>query len=129
MAFGIYLVERRRPAWMKAAQPLYLPLYEAPAQELFYLIDNEFSQQPCWHFPLLGHRLQHHVDSGSLVEFQGRGRLPRYVVWTRATPDAHAITLPGYAVVPDGPLAVLLHRTTGGAGGSHANLQLVNVRA
>src|SRR5207247_161044 len=25
MAFGIYLVERRRPAWLKAAQPLYLP--------------------------------------------------------------------------------------------------------
>ncbi len=128
MAFGIYLVDRRRPAWLKAAQPLYLPFYEAPSQELFYLIDNEFSQQPCWHFPLLGHRLQHDVDSGSLREFQGRGRRPRYVAWTRVTPDDRAITLPGYSVVVDVPMGVLLERSPGGAGDSPAKSQATGLR-
>ena len=110
---GSYLVERRRPAWLKAVQPLYLPLYEAPPQELFYLIDNEFSQQPCWHFPLLGHRLQHQADSGSLDEFKTRSRLPRYVAWTRATPDTPYISLPGYSVRVSSPMGVLLERSTG----------------
>jgi len=123
MAFGIYLVERRRPAWLKAAQPLYLPFYEAPSQEFFYLIDNEFSQQPCWHFALLGHRLQHDVDSGSLGEFLGRSRLPRYVAWTRVTPDAAAITLQGYTVVVNAPMGVLLEQSPGGAGDSPAKSQ------
>jgi len=110
---GSYLVERRRPAWLKAVQPLYLPLYEAPPQELFYLIDNEFSQQPCWHFPLLGHRLQHQADSGSLDDFKARSHLPRYVAWTRATPDAPFTSLPGYTVRVSAPMGVLLERSTG----------------
>jgi len=128
MAYGIHLVEYRRPGWLKAAQPLYLPFYEAPPQELFYLIDNEFSQQPCWHFPLLGHRLQHDVDFGSLGEFLGRSRLPRYVAWTRVTPDDRAITLPGYSVVVDVPMGVLLEQSPGGAGDSPAKSQATGLR-
>lgn len=110
LAFGSYRVERQRAAWLKAVQPLYLPLYEAPPQDLFYLIDNEFSQQPCWHFPLLGRRLQHQADSGSLAELKARCRLPRYVAWTRATPEAPSVSLPDYNVVVSAPMGVLLER-------------------
>ena len=108
LGFGSYLVERRRPVWLTNIQPLYRPLYEAPPQDLFYLIDNEFSQQPCWHFALLGHRLQHEADSGSLSRLMARRPMPRYVAWTRATPDQSAITLPGYRTVVSSPAGILL---------------------
>jgi len=57
--------------------------------------------------------VQHNVDSGSLGEFQGRGRRPRYVAWARVTPDDRAITLPGYTVVVDAPMGVLLEQSPG----------------
>jgi len=111
---GAYLIERRRPLWLASLQPLYLPLYDAPGQDVFYVIDNEFTQQPCWQFPFLGHRLQHRVESGSREQLQSRlqsrpGR-PRYVAWSRATPEATALSLPGYAVVASTPQGILLER-------------------
>ncbi|MEO7649493.1 MAG: hypothetical protein ABIZ80_03430, partial [Bryobacteraceae bacterium] len=79
LAFGTYLVERRRPLWLPALQPLLQPLYKAPAQDVYYLIDDEFTPQTCWHFPFLGHRLQHVADSGSLETLMTRTAPPRYV--------------------------------------------------
>jgi hypothetical protein len=107
---GTLLVERRRPLWLQDFQPLYRPLYEAPAQRLFYLMDDEFSQQPCWHFAMLGHRLQHDTDSGSPGDLAGRREPPRYVVWTRATPDAPDVRLPAYRTLVNVPKGMLLER-------------------
>ncbi|MGC9948337.1 MAG: hypothetical protein ABSF64_18375 [Bryobacteraceae bacterium] len=113
LSAGTWLVERRRPLWLPQLQPLYRPLYEAGAQDLFYLIDDEFNQQPCWHFPLLGHRLQHTVDSGSLGKLLHRPKPPRYVAWTRLTRDAAAIALPGYDAIVEAPAGILFERRHG----------------
>jgi len=107
---GTLLVERRRPLWLQDLQPLYRSLYEAPAQRLFYLMDDEFSQQPCWHFAMLGHRLQHDTDSGSPGDLAARRVPPRYVVWTRATPDAPDVRLPAYRTLVNVPKGMLLER-------------------
>ncbi|MGA2581583.1 MAG: hypothetical protein ABSH24_37000 [Bryobacteraceae bacterium] len=110
LSAGTWLVERRRPLWLHQLQPLYLPLYEASSQDLFYLIDDEFSQQPCWHFPFLGHRLQHSVDSGPLSKLFSRPVPPRYVAWTRRTPDAPALALPGFNIVVTAAEGTLFER-------------------
>jgi hypothetical protein len=107
---GAGLVERRRPLWLRDFQPLYLPLYEAPPQRLFYLMDDEFSQQTCWHFAMLGRHFQHDTASGSREQLAALGAPPRYVVWTRATPDAADIQLPGYGTLVRVPKGMLLER-------------------
>ena len=100
-------MERRRPLWLPALQPLLRPLYEAPAQDVFYLIDDEFSQQTCWHLPFLGHRLQHGADSGSREKLLSRPTRPRYVAWTRLADDTPDIALPGYVVLVRAPKGLL----------------------
>ena len=107
---GAYLVERRRPLWLPWIQPLYQPLYDAPAQELFYIIDDEFSPQVSWHWPMLGRRLQHSSESGSRAALAAREKEPLFVAWIQETPDMQAPKLPGYEAVVTVPRGVLLRR-------------------
>jgi len=107
---GAALVERRRPLWLIPFQPLYRPLYDARGQQLFYLIDNESSQQACWHFAMLGHRLQHDSDSGSAIVLASRHTPPRYVAWTRAVSEAPVPALAEYAPIVSVPQGILFER-------------------
>jgi hypothetical protein len=104
---GALLVERRRPQWLPSVQPLYTPLYDAAPAQLFYLITDEYSQQPCWHFPMLGRRLQHDAASGPLSRLSALTPRPKYVAWTRSAPDTEAIRLAGYSLVVETPLGRL----------------------
>ncbi|MEZ5402347.1 MAG: hypothetical protein R2729_21920 [Bryobacteraceae bacterium] len=108
---GTYLLERRRPTWLLPLQPLYLRLYDAPAEDLFYLVTDEYSQQPCWHFPLLGRHLQHSAASGPLSALRGLPAPSRHVAWTRPQPNAPAPAIPGYAVIVDSEKGVLYARS------------------
>jgi hypothetical protein len=107
---GAQLMERRRPLWLTALQPLYRPLYDAPPQQLFYLIDQPSSAQAALHFPFLGHHLQHDADSGSLARLLARATPPSHVAWTRATPDAPTPELPGYRIVVNAAAGALWER-------------------
>lgn len=107
---GVRLVERRRPLWLQALQPVYQPLYHAPAQDLFYLIDDEFGQQACWHFALLGRRLQHTAHSGSRAALATQRTPPSYIAWVRPSPDTPSLEIAGYFAVVNVPKGMLLRR-------------------
>lgn len=107
---GTHLVERRRPLWMPALRPLYQPLYDAPASDLFYIIDDEFSPQVSGHWPMLGRRLQHSAASGSRRELAQRSLKPEFVAWLRTAPDVPPLNLPGYETVIATPQGMLLRR-------------------
>lgn len=110
---GAALIERRRPLWLVALQPLYQPLYDAPARVLYYVIDDEFSQQPCWHFALLGRRLQHTARSGSREALAAERIPPAWVAWVRPSADTPSLDLAGYEAVVDAPKGMLLRRRDG----------------
>jgi hypothetical protein len=107
---GASMVERQRPLWVQALQPLFLPLYDLPAQDVFYVIQDEFSPQVCWHWLMLGRRLQHGSESGSPAELAARATKPAYVAWVRVAPGDPPLTLPGYKAVAATPRGMLLRR-------------------
>lgn len=100
---GLWRVEQRRPAWLPQYQPLYLPLYELPPEKIFYRIDDEFSQQPCAHLPVMGRRLHHDVVTGA--------ELPpgaRWMVWLRRQPaDPTPAPPPGFSLAAAAPAGAL----------------------
>jgi len=107
---GIHLVERRRPLWAPTMQTLYRPLYEAQAEDLFYMIDDEFSAQLVWHWPMLGRRLQHGSDFGSQTDLAARAIKPAYVAWVRNAPNEPAPVLVDYDAAVTTPAGILLRR-------------------
>lgn len=107
---GAHLVERRRPLWIEPLQPLYRALYDAPAQNLFYIIDDEFSPQLSWHWPMLGRRLQHGVQSGPRSALAALEPKPAYVAWVRATPESPAPAPAGYEPVAETARGMVLRR-------------------
>ncbi|MCP5120295.1 MAG: hypothetical protein GY953_56590, partial [bacterium] len=50
---GAYLIEERRPEWLTRYQPIYSPLYDAPPETVYYIIDDETGPQQCARFPLM----------------------------------------------------------------------------
>jgi hypothetical protein len=100
---GLWRIEQRRPHWLPQYQPLYLPLYELAPEKIFYRIDDEFSQQPCAHLPVMGRRLQHDVVTGA--------RLPPeagWIVWLRRQPaDPAPAPPPGFSLAVEAPAGAL----------------------
>ena len=104
LAAGIVLIEQRRPRWLEQYQPIYLPLYDAPSKTI-YLVDEGFGLQPCVHFPLMGRRLQHSVETGSAEGLAGRQHA--CVAWMRRQEGEKARSLSGYRIKVDAPAGVL----------------------
>lgn len=82
---GAIRVEQRRAAWLPHYQPLYRPVYELARQRIFYIVDDEFSQQHCAHLPLAGRRLQHEVIVGPTC--QASTMSADWVAWLRRLPS------------------------------------------
>lgn len=100
---GLWRVEQRRPQWLPQYQALYLPLYELAPQKIFYRIDDEFSQQPCAHLPVMGRRLQHDVVAG-------RNIAPgvSWIVWLRRRPEDPTPDAPsGFSLAVETPAGAL----------------------
>jgi hypothetical protein len=96
---GERLVERLRPDWLPGLKPLYAPLRDLPAQDLYYVIDDPYSQQNCWHVPMLGRHMQHGAASGSREQLRRPGRNPTYVVWVPARPGDAPPDPEGYTLI------------------------------
>ncbi len=110
MPAGTFLVERRRPLLAQQLQPLYLPLYDLPPREVFYVLEDEFSPQTCWHWLMQGRRLQHSWASGGRDVLAARVRKPDYVAWVRRSPDEAPMNLPDFEVLVETPRGQLLKR-------------------
>ena len=89
---------------MERSQPIYLPLYDAPSKTI-YLVDEGAGLQSCAHFPLMGRRLQHSVETGS-----AKGLVDRrcdYVAWMRGQQGEEALSLRHYRIKVDAAAGVL----------------------
>lgn len=103
---GAIRVELRRPAWLVRYQPLYLPLYDLPRQQIYYAVDDEFSQQHCAHLPLAGRRLQHEVIVGPSGQAPPAGT--GWMAWLRRAPEDATLPPPaGFTMVAEAPAGAL----------------------
>ena len=104
LAVGIVLVDRRRPVWLERYQSLYMPLYDA-APSTIYLVDEQSGLQPCLHFPLMGRRLQHSVETGNAGGLAGCQL--DYIAWLRKQDGDETQPVQRYQVIVDAPEGVL----------------------
>jgi len=103
---GAVRVDERRAEWLTHYQPLYRPLYELPRQRIFYVVDDEFSQQHCAHLPLAGRRLQHEVIVGPSAVAPPAGTA--WVAWLRRLPEDATPPPPfGFTLAVDAPAGAL----------------------
>ena len=104
LAVGIVLVDRRRPDWLERYQPLYVPLYDA-APSTIYLVDEQSGLQPCLHFPLMGRRLQHSVETGNAGGLAGCQL--DYIAWLRRRDGDETQPVQRYKDIVDAPVGIL----------------------
>lgn len=109
---GAIRIEQRRAAWLPHYQPLYVPVYELSRQKIYYLVEDEFSQQHCAHLPLAGRRLQHEVIVGpSALPPAGTA----WVAWLRRLPgDATPPPPSGFRLAVEAPAGALFRAVESG---------------
>lgn len=111
---GAWRIDALRGGWLVPWQPLYGPVYDSAPKRIYFVIDNDTSQQPCGHLPLMGRRLQHEVITGDWDDLPVP--TPPYVVWLRATDADPTRELPGCHIQVNVPAGVLYECTPAPSG-------------